>query len=302
MKHILILTSAAVIALSGAVASHAQPGPPPGKGEGRPEARGEDRGPPARGRPNDRGRGNGRDAQERRDDPRRELAEARRELDREWRRGDQRDVERAVERAVIGAAPVAVFERSPDRGLIQGCPPGLARQNAACLPPGQLRQMERRRHAYLLDRRDDQYDYRYSGGYLYRMNDQGGLLGYLPLLGGALGIGSVWPAQYQYQPAPDYYGSYYGLNDRYDYRYADGVLYGVDPQTQAISQVAALLTGQSWNVGQAMPAGYDVYNVPYAYRDRYPDTPDRWRRYSDGYVYEIDPTTRLVQAAIQLLT
>ena len=306
MKRILTMTGAAVIALSAAAASQAQPGPPPGKGEGRSEARSEDRGPPGRGRADERGRDNRNDAQESRDDPRRDLAEARRELDREWRqeerRNERRDVERTVERAVIDAAPMLVFERRPDRGLIQGCPPGLARQNAGCMPPGQLRQIERRRHAYLLDRWDDRYDYRYSDGYLYRMNDEGGLLGYLPLLGGALGLGSIWPAQYDYQPAPDYYGSYYGLNDRYDYRYADGVLYGVDPQTQAINTVAALLTGQSWSVGQAMPAGYDVYNVPYAYRDRYPDTPDRMRRYSDGYVYEIDPTTRLVQAAIQLLT
>lgn len=306
MIRILTLTSAAVLTLSIASASHAQPGPPPGKGEGRAEARNQDRGPPERARSEARERSDDRRAQDRRDDPRRAVADARRAVERDGRRddrrNDRRDLERTVERAVAGAAPALVFERRPDRGLIQGCPPGLARQNAACMPPGQLRQMERRRHAYLLNRRDDRYDYRYADGYLYRMNDQGGLLGYLPLLGGALGLGSIWPDQYAYQPAPDYYGRYYGLNDRYDYRYADGVLYGLDPQTQAISQVAALLTGQSWTVGQAMPSGYDVYNVPYDYRDRYPDTPDRWRRYSDGYVYEIDPTTRLVQAATQLLT
>ena len=51
-----------------------------------------------------------------------------------------------------------------------------------------------------------------------------------------------------------------------------------------------------------MPAGYDVYNVPYQYRDRYVDTAQSQYRYSDGYVYQVDPTTRLVQAAIQLLT
>ena len=50
-----------------------------------------------------------------------------------------------------------------------------------------------------------------------------------------------------------------------------------------------------------MPRGYDVYNVPYTYRDRYYDTPDNMYRYSDGYVYRVDPETRLVAAAIELL-
>jgi len=51
-----------------------------------------------------------------------------------------------------------------------------------------------------------------------------------------------------------------------------------------------------------MPAGYDVYNVPYAYRSQYRDSPNSLYRYNDGYVYQVDPTTQLVQAAIQLLT
>lgn len=50
-----------------------------------------------------------------------------------------------------------------------------------------------------------------------------------------------------------------------------------------------------------MPLGYDIYNVPPAYRDRYVDGPDAMYRYSDGYVYEVDPTTQLVRAVIELL-
>ncbi len=197
---------------------------------------------------------------------------------------------------------MVLFRRPTDRGLIAGCPPGLARKNNGCLPPGQARQIARDRYDYLWRSwGDDQHRYRYDGGYLYRYDRSGSLMGWLPALGGALGLGSVWPTQYQYQPIPSYHTSYYRLPDRYDYRYADGVVYGVDPRTQAISQVAALMTGQSWTVGQAMPVGYDVYNVPYGYRDRYYDTPDRWYRYNDGYVYQVDPTTRLVQAVAQLL-
>lgn len=220
--------------------------------------------------------------------------------------------------------PEPVTVRRPDRsepstppfhdgdgnpGLIDGCPPGLAKKNNGCLPPGQARQIQDARwdryDSYWTrwDSQDgDRYRYRYNDGYLYRYDSGGSLQGWLPVLGGALGLGNVWPQQYGYQPPPQYYSSYYRLNDSYNYRYADGVLYGVDPQTQAIRQVAALLTGQSWNVGEAMPSGYDVYNVPYAYRSQYRDTPQSIYRYSDGYVYQVDPTTRLVQAVIQLLT
>ena len=42
--------------------------------------------------------------------------------------------------------------------------------------------------------------------------------------------------------------------------------------------------------------------MPYAYRDRYVDSPQSLYRYNDGYVYQVDPTTQVVQAIIQLLT
>ena len=75
----------------------------------------------------------------------------------------------------------------------------------------------------------------------------------------------------------------------------------VERATAAGVSAAALLTGDDFTVGQRVPAGYDVYNVPYDYRDRYYDTPEAHYRYSDGYVYRVDPTTQLVAAAIDLL-
>lgn len=195
----------------------------------------------------------------------------------------------------------AIFRVEPNRGLIVGCPPGLAKRDNGCLPPGQERKIERARHDYLWGG-DRDAAWRYDDGYLYQMDRSGSILGWLPALGGALAPGATWPQQYAYQPAPQYYTDYFRLNAPYDYRYANGALYGVDPKTQAITQVVALLTGQPISVGQPMPAGYDVYNVPYAYRDRYADSATSQYRYNDGYVYQVDPTTRLVQAAIQLLT
>ena len=79
------------------------------------------------------------------------------------------------------------------------------------------------------------------------------------------------------------------------------MIYPIDPETEAITSIAALLTGDEFAIGQPMPLGYDVYNVPYGYRDRYIDGSDAYYRYADGYVYQIDPETRLIAAAIELL-
>jgi hypothetical protein len=262
----------------------------------------------------DRGRENGREQRADRDDDRRSGSPEVRQVirqaqNRDWDgRGRGQDDDRRErdrrDRDRDRGGDRYVFDRNWDRVLITGCPPGLARKDNGCLPPGQARRIEQARYDrydYLWDRRDD-YRYRYDDGYLYRYNSGGNLLGYLPALGGALFAGNPWPAQYAYTAPPAYFNDYYRLNDRYDYRYADGVLYGADRNTNAISQVVALLTGQQFNVGQRMPSGYDVYNVPYGYRDQYVDSADRWYRYNDGYVYQVDPTTQLVQAVIQLIT
>ncbi|HEY5711353.1 MAG TPA: hypothetical protein VIT38_05605 [Allosphingosinicella sp.] len=191
----------------------------------------------------------------------------------------------------------------PGRGLIQGCPPGLARKHNGCLPPGQARRLAAQHNwydRYWSYRRDGIY--RYDGGYLWRLRSNGVVSGFVPLAGGALWAGNPWPARYAYDPVPDYYRDYFGYRDRYSYRYADGVIYGLDPQTQTIRTISGLVTGDNWGIGSRMPAGYDVYNVPYAYRDSYRDTPSSLYRYSDGYVYQVDPTTQLIQTAIQLIT
>ena len=43
-------------------------------------------------------------------------------------------------------------------------------------------------------------------------------------------------------------------------------------------------------------------DIPPDYRDRYYDSNEAWYRYSDGYIYEIDPATLLVRQVIELLT
>jgi hypothetical protein len=139
------------------------------------------------------------------------------------------------------------------------------------------------------------YDYNYNDGYLYQADRSGLVTGLFPILGGAFGVGQILPAGYSSYNVPYGYRSLYYDTPDYSYRYGDGAIYRVDPDTQVIQAVVALLTGQSFGVGQMLPMGYDVYNVPYAYRDQYHDTDDMWYRYDDGYIYGIDPYSRMIQ-------
>lgn len=240
--------------------------------------------------------------------------------------GSARQAERSVERADNGGRNddrAVVIERRdgrdvtvvrtlaglPPRGLIDGCPPGLAKKNPPCVPPGQVGRDRDWDWGDRFDRPDfwglrglGDGRYLYDDGYLLRYGPDGRVGGYIPLLGGALSIGNPWPTYYEPVAFPNYYERYYGLGPYSSYRYADNVIYRVDPETAAITSIAALLTGDNFAVGQPMPLGYDVYNVPYGYRDRYADGPDAYYRYSDGYVYQVDPATRLIAAVIELVT
>jgi hypothetical protein len=185
------------------------------------------------------------------------------------------------------------------RGLIDGCPPGLAKKNNGCRPPGLAKQQVYRPGWWGLAGLAGG-TYAYDNGYLLRMNGDR-VDSYVPLLGGALFPGNIWPSYYTPLAVPQYYSDYYDLGPPGGYRYADNVLYRVDPSTSAITSIAALLTGDNFQIGSPVPPGYDVYNVPYPYRSEYFDGPDARYRYSDGYIYQVDPTTQLVTAAIDML-
>jgi hypothetical protein len=256
-----------------------------------------------------------------------------------------------------------------------GCPPGLAKKPVACMPPGQaakyvgsplaaaarfaaLDSLPNAFRPLYLD--NDDFYYRYGGGYVYRVDRDNDLIDSLiPLVGAALigqplsssfinpyytpsyfnafypnspydchrygygyvyetdcatglvedviptfdygyGVGQIMPASYGYYNVPYAYRGSFFDNDDYYYRYAPGAIYRVDRDTSLISSVAALLTG-GLTVGQPLPMGYSAYNVPYAYRTSYYDTPDMWYRYNNGYIYSVDPTTQLVTAIVRAL-
>jgi len=143
--------------------------------------------------------------------------------------------------------------------------------------------------------------YRYANGYAYEVDGRTGLIeNVIPLLDRGYGVGQMLPASYSTYNVPYQYRDLYYDTPDYAYRYAPGAIYQVDRDTQLITAIASLLTG-GMSVGQQLPLGYSTYNVPLAYRSQYYDTPDAWYRYNDGYIYQVDPTTRLITAIVQAL-
>ena len=284
-----------------------------------------------------------------------------------------RDVNRGVVR-VHDIDRDDLFVRSVGFG-VGGCPPGLAKKAVACMPPGQAAKLVGQplavatRYGALsplpLSMRslyydNDDYYYRWGGGYLYQVDRSDAIIAsMIPLFGAALvgqplaasyinpyyqpsyfnafypnspydcyrygygyvyetncmsgmvenviptydygyGVGQIMPASYSYYNVPYAYRSYFADNNDYYYRYAPGAIYQVDRSTALISAVAALLTG-GLTVGQPLPIGYSAYNVPLAYRASYYDTPDIWYRYDNGYIYAVDPGSRMVRNVVYVV-
>lgn len=270
------------------------------------------------------------------DEQRRMLARVR--LDDHRGRGDESRVRGAGEdrRDWRGWAQPAHFDRRFDDDFVRfggdrgrrlaigpaGCPPGLARQNAFCLPPGQLRRAQligrplplarlgynvpvRYRYRFADDGR---FFYRYGAdGAIYRFDRASGLVsGIVPLSSTRLLLGEPLPIGYDVYNVPIAYRTFYPDSGDYLYRYADNAIYRVDAQSRLVDGIVALLTGQGGlgglGIGDRLPSGYDVYNVPLDYRDTYYDSDDSLYRYADGAIYQVDPQTRLIESVISLLT
>lgn len=140
--------------------------------------------------------------------------------------------------------------------------------------------------------------YRYGYGVVYETDCFTGLVeDVIPLYAGGYGVGQMLPSAYSYYNVPYQYRSMYYDTPNYGYWYAPGAIYQYDRGSSLITSVAALLS-PGFSVGQPLPAGYGVYNVPYAYRTTYYDTPTAWYRYNNGYIYQVNPSTLLVTAAV----
>jgi hypothetical protein len=202
-------------------------------------------------------------------------------------------------------------------GISDSCPPGLAKKGNGCLPPGQAKKIfavgDRIQPAWFSGYRmpadysslyhdTDDYYYRYDDdGYIYRIDRSSDLIsGLVPLLGGGFAVGQPLPAGYDVYNLPVQYRDDYYDTDEYSYRYGDDAIYRVDQESGIIESIVALLAGDL-NVGEALPAGYDMYNVPMDYRDQYQDSDEHMYRYADGNIYEVDTKTQIIQAIVEML-
>lgn len=142
---------------------------------------------------------------------------------------------------------------------------------------------------------------RYEYGVVYQVDCYSGMVeNVIPLYAGGYGVGQLIPSAYSYYNVPVQYRSVYYDTPDYNYWYAPGAIYQYDRRSSMITSVAALLS-PGFTVGQPLPAGYGVYNVPYDYRATYYDTPSAWYRYNNGYIYQVDPATMLVTSVVASL-
>jgi hypothetical protein len=203
------------------------------------------------------------------------------------------------------------------------CPPGLARKNNGCLPPGHAKKMfgpaqfftagqvlpleyyseynvPYEYQSWYQDNPDNYYRYD-DDGYIYQVDRQSNLIeSLIPLLGGGFGVGQLLPAGYDSYNLPMQYRDDFQDSDEAYYRYGDDAIYQVDPQTNMIESIVALLGGDL-NVGSMLPSGYDTYNLPMEYRDQYVDDADSMYRYADGNIYEVDPQTQIIEQIVASL-
>jgi hypothetical protein len=139
---------------------------------------------------------------------------------------------------------------------------------------------------------------RYDYGVIYQVDCYDGMVeNVIPLYAGGYGVGQMLPRAYGYYNVPvQYRRLYYNTADA-GYWYAPGAIYEYDPRSSVITSVATLMS-PGFTIGQPLPVGYTAYNVPFAYRATYYDTPTAWYRYNNGYIYQIDPVTQLVTAIV----
>ncbi len=142
---------------------------------------------------------------------------------------------------------------------------------------------------------------RYAYGVVYQVDCYNGMVeNVIPMYAGGYGVGQLLPSAYSYYNLPMQYRSMYYPTADYSYWYSPGAIYQYDPRSSLITSVAALMS-PGFSIGQPLPAGYGMYNVPMAYRATYYDTPDAWYRYNNGYIYQINPATQLVTAIVASL-
>ena len=111
--------------------------------------------------------------------------------------------------------------------------------------------------------------------------------------------GTLLPAAIQSSMLPDFLRDVYRDDDDYYYRWNDGLVYRVDRDTNLIASLLPLFGG-GLTLGQAFPTNYASSFMPAYYQPFYQDNADDYYRYSNGYMYEVDRDSGLIEDIIPL--
>jgi hypothetical protein len=107
-------------------------------------------------------------------------------------------------------------------------------------------------------------------------------------------IGTVIPAAYRQAALPLRLRNFYPDTDDYYYRYGDGYLYQVNRRDNLVASLLPLFTG-GYMPGQQFPSMYMNSYVPSYYQPFYNNYGDDYYRYANGYIYEIDGRSGMIE-------
>ena len=112
--------------------------------------------------------------------------------------------------------------------------------------------------------------------------------------------GGLLPAAYRNSLLPMGLRDLFRDDDDFYYRHGDGYLYRVNRDTNLVASLLPLL-GAGLMPGQMFPSAYSNHYVPQPYQAFYPDNRDDYYRFANGYVYEIDRDTGMVENMVPLM-
>jgi hypothetical protein len=113
-------------------------------------------------------------------------------------------------------------------------------------------------------------------------------------------IGQALPLAYRDSLLPVPLRDLYPDDDDYFYRLGNGYVYRVDRDTNLIAALLPLLGG-GLSMGQQFPSAFSNYMVPSQFQAFYPDNSDDFYRFANGYVYEVDRDTGMIESMVPLL-
>ena len=116
-------------------------------------------------------------------------------------------------------------------------------------------------------------------------------------------VGTLLPAALSNNMLDGPFRQWYRDNDDFYYRNDGDYIYRVRREGGLIDALFPSYDRDYYYypVGMNYPSDYNFYNVPYQYSSYYPDGGDYAYRYGDGAIYQVNPTSGLIQGIAALL-